>query len=535
MREFDYIIIGQGIAGSTLAWQLNWLGKSVAIVDRDEAATASKIASGLISPITGQRNAVSWRFEDFWPVAKSFYKRIETQTDQRVLRCEPMLKVIGDDSQFDSPQLHTYRGEQQPLSEPLNPKLDAVEFFPAAKLDVPRYLATTREFFEQLGGYVVGNVNPSRDIEVQTDHVALSNLGVFADRVIFCQGISAMDNPLLPGVEFEPTKGEILTISAPDLATQAPRVIHGQVWMAPVGNGLFQVGATYEHAFDNAGPTESGREEIIQRLSEFGPKKFELVDHRAAIRPVVVGRQPIAGQNIDQPRICHVNGLGSKGSLHAPLVCQQLAEFLVNGQQIDPDFWMYQLNERPNPKRLTLTAHEYVSEVLQSGDVAIDATAGNGYDTLFLSQGVGETGVVFAIDKQREAVERTRARLEASHVTNVRLVEGSHARLTELITDDFHGRVSAIMFNLGYLPRGDKEITTTPDTTRSAIQQGLELLKPGGIMSVLAYTGHPGGPEEASVVADVLRTLSEGRFLVMEPTPSPREDAPRLFVVKKRS
>ena len=115
MQEFDYIIIGQGIAGSTLAWQLRWRDKRVAIVDRNEGGTASKIASGLISPITGQRNAVSWRFEDFWPVAKSFYERVETETQKRVLRCEPMLKLISNDSKFDNPQLSKFRGEQKPL------------------------------------------------------------------------------------------------------------------------------------------------------------------------------------------------------------------------------------------------------------------------------------------------------------------------------------------------------------------------------------------------------------------------------------
>ena len=154
-------------------------------------------------------------------------------------------------------------------------------------------------------------------------------------------------------------------------------------------------------------------------------------------------------------------------------------------------------------RSLTQLAHELLAEHLQPGDIAIDATAGNGHDTLFLARRVGPTGEVHAYDIQAEALQETRRRVqEAGCDAWVRLHPGSHAQLLPTLQADCRGRVAAVVFNLGYLPGGDRHTTTQNDSTLAALEQALALLRPGGALSVLAYRGHPGGRDEARAVAD---------------------------------
>ena len=540
MRQFDQIIIGQGIAGSALAWQFHWRGLHVAIIDRCEEVTASKIASGLISPITGKRNAVSWRFAAFWEAAEPFYRRVEETTQERLLRQQPMLKVLTESSALDSPSLVPFKQGTEQLAEPLNANLDAAILSPAAKLDVPAYLLATRDYFARRGCFFEADVDPAEDVALVKDGVELTPLQLSAKQFVFCQGIAAHVNPWLDQVTFEPAKGEILTIDCPSLAED--RVVHGDVWLAPAKDHRFQVGATYEHAFENDQPSKAGREELLQKLSELLPNNsaaheacpYEIVDHQAAVRPVVRGRQPLIGIDRTEPRIAHMNGLGSKGALQSPLLAKQLVRQILDGANIDHDFWLYRTTEEKSPKKLTVLAHELVAEAIAPGDFVVDATAGNGYDTLFLANQVGPTGRVMGIDLQPTAIERTAGRIATAGVTNVSLHVDSHDRLSQLVPTEFQGQVAAVMFNLGYLPRGDKTVITATESTIEAVFQSLEMLKSGGVVSIMAYTGHDGGLSETLAVQELIESLSKDQFRCFSPTPNKTDGAPRLFLITKQ-
>ncbi|MEO1575881.1 MAG: class I SAM-dependent methyltransferase, partial [Pseudomonadota bacterium] len=149
--------------------------------------------------------------------------------------------------------------------------------------------------------------------------------------------------------------------------------------------------------------------------------------------------------------------------------------------------------------RLTQRAHALVAARLSPGDIAIDATAGNGHDTLFLARCVGPDGHVFAFDIQAHALQSTRRRLrdDAPQLIDcVTLLHASHADMPDHVPGLHAGRVRAVMFNLGYLPGSDKETTTRTDDTVRAMHGALALVAPDGVISVLAYRGHPQGREE---------------------------------------
>ena len=152
-------------------------------------------------------------------------------------------------------------------------------------------------------------------------------------------------------------------------------------------------------------------------------------------------------------------------------------------------------------------AHDLLRRGIAPGDAVIDATAGNGHDTLFLAQLTGPGGIVFAFDVQPAALAATRRRLNEAGLPreSCQLIPAGHETMRAAIPSALHGRIAAVVFNLGYLPGGDKSLTTTAATTIPAIQTALDLLRPGGLLVAVLYTGHPGGAEEAAAV----RTFAE--------------------------
>ncbi len=156
--------------------------------------------------------------------------------------------------------------------------------------------------------------------------------------------------------------------------------------------------------------------------------------------------------------------------------------------------------------RLTQLAHDILGQYLHPGHLAIDATTGNGHDCCFLARQVGSKGRVFAFDIQRQALQSTTRYLqEQGLAAQVQLFHSGHQQMRNKLPADTHGKIQAVLFNLGYLPHGDKSTVTTAATTLPALQQARELLCPEGIISILAYRGHPGGKEEACAVEQQLR------------------------------
>jgi len=184
--------------------------------------------------------------------------------------------------------------------------------------------------------------------------------------------------------------------------------------------------------------------------------------------------------------------------------------------------------------QLTERAQGAVHAALRPGDLAIDATAGNGHDTLFLARAVGREGRVWAFDLQDSAMAATRRRLDAEGIGTVRLVAGDHVRLLAELSREAKDRAGAIMFNLGYLPGGDKSVTTSAASTRAALPLALKLLRPGGVMTILAYPGHAAGAEESAVVDEFRDGLSTSLYRAeLVAGPPGRTPSPRLTIIQR--
>lgn len=163
--------------------------------------------------------------------------------------------------------------------------------------------------------------------------------------------------------------------------------------------------------------------------------------------------------------------------------------------------------------QITEWCRHFIRDHVESGDICIDATAGNGYDTLALCEAVGEEGRVIAFDIQEEAVRSTKERLEQHHLLHrAELVLDSHVNMKQYAEKE---SVSCITFNFGYLPGGDHNLSTKKDTSIQAIQEGLELLKKGGMMSLCIYSGGDTGFEERDAILEFLKALDNKKYLVI--------------------
>lgn len=169
---------------------------------------------------------------------------------------------------------------------------------------------------------------------------------------------------------------------------------------------------------------------------------------------------------------------------------------------------------------LVRQVHIALAESIGEGDCVIDATVGNGHDTCFLAQQVGESGKVYGFDIQQEALDETYRRLKNERLhARVSLYHAGHEAMVGVLPESVRGTVRAVVFNLGYLPGGDKQRTTAIATTLAALDQAREMLAPGGMISVLAYTGHPGGREEAEAVKSWAAGLSPDYYEVQVTVP----------------
>ena len=338
-EPWDTIIIGQGIAGTTLAWHLVEAGQRVLLVDAEASVTASKIAAGLITPITGLRLTLSEQVGTFLPVARDFYIRIEARTGQHFFHPRTAVRLFQTDDERRtfaqrSAQLefqeHLASPQPNPLLDPHLADVSGKGFaMHAAQLDVAAYLAASRAHL----AYTAMSIDWRQDVTFDADTVTVQ--GHRTRLLISCEGYAATRNPYFSDVQFQAAKGDILTVRFDQ--PLPPHCLHRGIWLAPTADAhIFRAGSTYDLVTLDTVPSVSARTEIESKLRAFVRIPFTVLDHQAAVRPIIRQSQALIGLHPTQPRLGFFNGLGSKGALNAPWYAQRLTEFLVHGTPI-PD------------------------------------------------------------------------------------------------------------------------------------------------------------------------------------------------------
>ena len=334
---WDAVIVGQGLAGTTLAWHLHEAGQRVLLLDAAEPVTCSKIAAGLITPITGQRLTLSWRGDEFLPTARKFYARVEASTGTSFFHDRKAVRLFQCD---DERQRWAKRGReaafQAHLVDPQPSPLVPVDVADAsgggfamrtAQLDVPAFLDAARSVLP----YAETRLDWKNEVTLGPEEITVQ--GRRTRLLISCEGYAATRNPYFSWVPFKAAKGDILTIKFDGPVSD--HCLHRGIWMAPTKEpNIFRVGSTYDWANLDHEPSAAGREEIERKLQECCRVPYRILNHQAAVRPIIQESKALLGLHPVHDRLGFFNGLGSKGSLHAPWFAQCFTEFLLTGKPL---------------------------------------------------------------------------------------------------------------------------------------------------------------------------------------------------------
>ncbi len=323
--QAKWILVGQGLAGTCLAWALWQRGVKFLVVDRGVGGS-SRIAAGMVNPITGKNFEPSWRIEEFLPEALGFYAWVEERLGQQIWRPFPVLRLAGSAKEWRKivSKLELAHVAPWVLGEVAVSQVwaGAVELRGGGWLDTRAFLDGSRAFFEALGCYQSG------------DFVTANQ----SQQVIHCDGAAG----LLAG-HCGPSrcaKGEILSVRASDWDETHIRIGAGG-WLIPQGQRIFKVGSTYEWLELDEVPTAKARLRVEEIASRLGGEGFEVIHHQAGIRPILRRSEPLIGPLKEGAWM--FNGLGSKGSLYAPGMARRLVSWLLDGTEPEPevDFRVY--------------------------------------------------------------------------------------------------------------------------------------------------------------------------------------------------
>ena len=337
-EKVDYIVIGQGLAGTLVCCLLEELGRSFIVFDQGHQGTSSSIAAGIINPITGRRFVKSWMYDDLLPIAINRYQVMEKKLNIKLLRPQNILRYLHDtkaENDWLSKSAHpSYR--KYILAEPrldtrgiLNLSGRWGEVTRSYQLDIPLLISNYRDHLKEKS-----KLREQRfDIELFMNRIAVQEIyGIQFEKAIFCEGHLMCNNALFAGSFLNPSKGEILLIRIPGFETL--QNVKKKFFLVPWREDYFWFGAKDGWQFEDPHPSELGHELLIKHARELINVEFEILAHKAAIRPTIKDRRPVIGRHPQYENIYLFNGLGTKGASLGPYWAQRLVANIELGDHL---------------------------------------------------------------------------------------------------------------------------------------------------------------------------------------------------------
>ncbi len=346
----DYLIVGQGLAGSFLAWNLLNRGKLITIVDEDHKDCSSFAAAGMVNPITGKRLVLSPRCEELLPYAKNVYRQLEQQFSVKIFESKQIIRLFRDEKELakwenKSGQTHLkkYYGERCPpgtYGPMINDQRGSFIIQQGGYCRTSVLMQGFSRYFE-CEGILVKERFCYDDMKIMKEGVKWQ--GDVFSKVIFCEGFQAQHNPWFSGLPYNFAKGEILTLSSDDRNLPEAVISCGK-WCIPLEGGTYTVGSTYTWDKFDCKTTEAAREEILRDIGVFIKVPFKVRNHSAGVRPIMKDRKPVMGIHPKYPSLGIFNGLASKGLLWGPFYSAQMMEYCVDGKCLEREvsinrFW----------------------------------------------------------------------------------------------------------------------------------------------------------------------------------------------------
>ena len=336
MRTVDFLIVGQGLAGTLLGYFLQRAGRSVHWIDAPGQTSASSVAAGIINPITGRRYVKSWMVEELLPVARDTYRKLEAELEISVYHELPLWRTLfnrGEENDWMARTgdegyagyLEEPRREAGPFTPLVEPAFAYGRVHRTAQVAIGELVAA---FAERCLAKDTLRREAFDYSAPRIDSVGVTYGNLRAGRLVFCEGWRARDNPFFNYLPFGGNKGQVLIVRIPGAAVNA--MLKHRIFLVPLGAERYWVGSTSENDFTSDEPTVAGRQYLTDRLRELVRVPFEVLAHQAAVRPTVRDRRPFLGLHPEFPQLAIFNGLGTKGASLGPYWARAFAQYLLD-------------------------------------------------------------------------------------------------------------------------------------------------------------------------------------------------------------
>lgn len=334
----DYIIVGSGLAGIAFAETLLQNGKSFVIFE-NHSQNSTQIAGGLYNPVILKRFSEVWDAKSQLESATPFYQTIEqklnVQLDYKIPIYRKFFSVEEQNNWFtasDKPNLTPFLSTKIVHKKYKN--IDAPfgygEVLQTGYVDTKMLLANYHQYLKA-NNWLYENTFDYNELTVLDNHIEYQKLK--AKHIVFAEGFGMHSNPFFKYLPLDGTKGELFIIKATDLDLDV--IVNTSVFILPLENNLYKVGATYHWEDKTNTPTEEAKKELIERIKEILQCDFEIVEHFAGVRPTVKDRRPLLGTHPNYKNIHILNGLGTRGVMLAPSMAKDLYHLIENNKPLD--------------------------------------------------------------------------------------------------------------------------------------------------------------------------------------------------------
>lgn len=339
--KIEFLIIGQGLCGTWLSWYLQKEKKNFVVIDNGDKNSSSRIAAGVINPVTGRRIVKTWMIDELIPFIEKAYTEFGNELDVNVISPKNIIDF------FPTPQMReAFLKRKEEETFYLHPSNDTENFSPffnyefsygiiapSFTIHIETLLSAWRKQLQQNHQLLEEEFDPS-GLFISTENIRYQD--IVADKIIFCDGVNSFSNPLFRRLPFAFNKGEALIIEANDLPENY--IYKKGIALVPLQEkGKFWAGTNYIWNYHDILPTKEFFEKTEQLLKKWLKVPFKTVDCKAGIRPANIERRPFVGMHPVQRNVGILNGMGSKGCSLAPFFAKQLSDHLIYKNEILPE------------------------------------------------------------------------------------------------------------------------------------------------------------------------------------------------------
>lgn len=338
--KVDYIIVGLGLAGIAFAEELIAANASF-VVYENTSQTSSLVAGGVYNPVILKRFTPVWNAAEQLATALPFYQQLEKKLqdsfDYKVSTKRVFKSVEEQNNWFiaaDKPLLAPFLNPtiEHTTFKGLNTPYGLGEVLQTGRVDTLRLVSKYRQYLEEKKAIIYETFEHSK-IQVKEQEVVYKE--ITATTVVFCEGYGMVHNPFFNQLPIQGTKGELITIYAPELSVDF--LVKSALFILPLGDHHYKVGATFQWTDKTLQPTEEGKASLVEKLDKMISVPYTIVNQTAGIRPTVIDRRPLVGVHPQHCSLAILNGLGTRGVMLAPTMAKALFEHLTQEKPLDPE------------------------------------------------------------------------------------------------------------------------------------------------------------------------------------------------------